>query len=579
MSDFARRYRLQQRIAIGGTAEVFHALFFADDGSERPVVIKRVLPQFARDERFRRLFHEEACVAVTVTHPNIVRVLDHGELEQTCYIALERVEGMDLGNLLARVRRTGRLPPANLTAFVVAQVGEALQFIHDQTSSEGTPLKIIHRDVSPQNILVSFSGDVKLTDFGIAKSAIRRETTVDGTLRGKLDYMAPEQAALKEVDQRADLFALGCVLYELLQGSPPFRGENELFTLDRIREGRIVVPLEELDVPPLLRDVLSSALQVDREQRYQHAEQMVKDLREFMAPLESAAVLREELGSWVRGLSEADTSAKTDAVESAVRKLMGDTIDDGGAPARGTTVFASSSSSLSGGAVSSPGTGVKGAAPHFRRRSVALVVVAVLGVSGWLLWAVDYFGRGGATSPADARLASPSGHLADLEATVSRDVGPDQPRPADARPARSRKLAIRSYPPGATVLVDGSPAGETPLALTVPSEAFTLELRKTGYRSWSRTMEPRRVPPSLRAVLRPAATRRDTGSLTINSLPWCRVSIDGNYVGNTPLLRLQLQARTKHRVELRGPDNKVRKRLTVVLKPGQNLAYTFDFTK
>ena len=582
MSEFARRYRLQERIAVGGTAEVFHALFFGDDGSERSVVIKRVLPQFARDERFRRLFLEEACVAVTITHPNIVRVLDHGQLEQTCYIALERVDGMDLGSILARARRTGRLPTTMLAAFIVTQVGEALQFIHDQTSSEGTPLKIIHRDVSPQNILVSYSGDVKLTDFGIAKSAIRQETTVDGTLRGKLDYMAPEQAALGEVDRRADIFALGCVLYELVHGAPPFRGDSEVETLDRIREGRIKVPPGELDAPEDLRQVLARALEPEREARYQNASEMVRDLRGFMGA-ESASELREALGRWTRDLADAPDAVKHDAVESAVRKLLGQGIGDGAAPSRhqGTTVFASSTSGASQPAPASrSGTAeVLSPGPRLKPLNIALVVVAGVGILGWLLWAVHFFGGRGAAGGADARLA----FLPDRHTDVPVDAGAasmDASRLADAAsrwvPAR-RSLALRSYPRGAAVLVDGEGAGKTPMELPLPAEPFTLELRKAGYRSWSRRVDPARPPRALRAVLRPAVSNQ-TGSLTINTLPWCRVTIDGTYVGNTPLIKLQLRA-GRHRIELRGPGGKLRKRFTVNLRASKPLSLTFDFTK
>ena len=574
MSDFARRYKLLDRIAVGGTAEVFHDVFFADDGSERKVVIKRVLPQFARDERFRRLFHEEACVAVTVTHPNIVRVLDHGELEQTCYIALEPVEGLDLGNLLTRARGTALLPPANLAAFVVTQVAEALQFIHDQTSSEGTPLKIIHRDVSPQNILVSFSGDVKLTDFGIAKSAIRHETTVDGTLRGKLDYMAPEQATLKEVDQRADLFALGCVLYEMLQGSPPFHDANEILTLDRVREGRIVVPLEQLDAPPELKQVLDRVLQVDREQRYQHAAEMVADLRRFMAPLDSAAALREALARWARQVSEARAAANpADAVESAVRRLMGDTIEDRATHRQGTTVFASSSNNSSE-TLSVTGE-VRAPASRVRRRHLLLVLLTALAISGWLLWAVFYFGRDSGTPGHDASPdASPDTSSGQPDARTS--PLPDAARPAS--PPTRRTLSLQSQPASATVMMQGRVVGRTPMELTVPDRRFVLELSKPNHRAWSRSLDPASMPATIRVVLRPAATRRDTGSITINSMPWCRVTIDGSYVGNTPLMRLQLPA-GKHQVELRGPDGAPRKRMAVSLRPGQNLSYSFDFTR
>jgi hypothetical protein len=575
MSDeFARRYKLQERIAIGGTAEVFHALLFADDGSQRPVVIKRVLPQFARDERFRRLFLEEACVAVTVTHPNIVRVLDHGELEQTCYIALERVDGMDLGKLLVRARAADRLPSGSMAAFVVAQVGEALQFIHDQTSSEGTPLKIIHRDVSPQNILVSYCGDVKLTDFGIAKSSIRQETTVDGTLRGKLDYMAPEQAALGEVDHRADLFALGCVLYEMVQGVPPFRGANELETLERIREHRIAVSPDELDTPESLKRVLRRALEPERERRYQRAAAMVADLRAFMEdPAGGDHASTEVLGLWVEELAREQSEAKSDAVEQAVRQLLGQNIED--APpanaAGGTTVFASSGR---GKAEAPPATSdIKVVGSH-RPLNIALAVVAALGICGWLLWAARYFGPG----PDSDRGGKVAAALDSGFVARAPDSAGSTPSPPDSRATPQPKmLRVNSTSAGATVAVDGKTRGQTPATLSLPAEPFLLELHRSGYRNWSRRLDPREVGQRIRATLAQLPRRR-SGYLTINSLPWSRVTVDGSFVGNTPLIRLQLPS-GKHRVVLQAPGGKVRKTFNVTVVPNKSHAYTFDFTR
>lgn len=529
--EFARRYKLRQRIAIGGTAEVFHADFIAD-GVQQPVVVKRVLPQFARDERFRRLFHEEACVAATVSHPNIVRVLDHGQLEQTCYIALERVEGRDLGSLLSVAKATGRLPSAHLAAFVAAKVGEALQFIHEKTSSEGTPLKIIHRDVSPQNILVSFQGDVKLTDFGIAKSIIRQETTVDGTLRGKLDYMAPEQASLTEVDHRADLFALGCVLYEMLQGTPPFRGDNELETLDRIRSNRITTEVEELPAPEPLRRILERALQPEREARYQQAASMVADLQAF-ADQQPEPPSATELKQWVTELSSEQTSADTtDAVDHAVQKLLGHGIEqpDAPCPPQSTAVFASSARAE----VKEDRPTAEVTAPIARSRQrfyVAMAVIALLGICGWLLWAMRYF--------------SPDDRQRNTAAVVSPPVSAD--------------LSAASSPVSADLSVASSPA----------SADLSMAASSTGRRS-----PPRKGTGSRRS----AGSRRGSGHLTINSLPWSKVKIDGVYVGNTPLIKMQIPA-GKHLVELIGPDSRVRKSFTVTLRRGGGRSYTFDFTR
>ena len=516
MTDSSGRYQLQDRIAIGGTAEVFRARLMASDGSERPVVIKRVLPQFARDERFRRLFDEEARVAMGVDHPNIVGVLDHGTMGETCFIAMELVEGKNLAQLLASAQSRGRELPAGLAAFITAQVGEALSFIHHRTSSGGTPLKIIHRDVSPQNILVSWAGEVKLTDFGIAKSTVRQEKTVDGTLRGKLEYMAPEQARLSEVDHRADIFSLGCVLYEMIQGAPPFRGDNELETLERLRRGVMEVSPMELATEELLTQVLVRALALRREDRYQKARELVNDLELFIER-QARPLGPEVLGLWVKEVATATAPPAVNAVDLAVQRLLGQGVEEPPAAPVATSVFASAPTAVEpshADAVPRADAGPAARAPR-KPLNIVLLVVASLGICGWLLWAYHHFARQDRPSPV---------------ASVQADAGP-----SPALPARP--------PPGD---VGPGPAALPPAAMG----------------------KPRRSRP------RP----RPAGSITINSLPWSRVRLDGKLVGDTPVVKLRLPA-GMHRLELLSPRGTVRKSLRVSVPVGRNKTYSFDLTR
>lgn len=559
---FAHRYRLLNRIAVGGTAEVFRAVYVTADGSERPVVIKRVLPQFASDERFRRIFHEEACVAVTMSHPSIVRVLDHGELGQTCFIALELVEGKDLGSLLAAAVRSGQIPSPRLCAYVAAQVAEALEFIHVQTSSEGTPLQIIHRDVSPQNILVSYSGEVKLTDFGIAKSAIRREQTVDGTLRGKLDYMAPEQAQLSAVDSRADIFGLGCVLFEMLHGTPPCRGENELDTLQRVRDGRITVPPGQQALPAALQKVLDRALAPALEARYQRAAEMAADLRAYLQEVGSPSP--ENLGRWIRELEATPASTPQNSLDDAVRNLLG-----GGDPddphADGTAMFASQPGQDR---LRSPGEPATATGPPKRGRQIALSALLMVSLAGWLLWALGPSGgKGNSGEPgrSDARLVVPG--LDHRRASARDDVA-----------GAAASTLLRSQPSGAMVYVDGQPQGRTPLGLNLPRAAFRLEMQKDGYRPWRHQLDPASLGASLVVSLMPVGAPQAQSTITINTLPWSRVRLDGKLVGNTPLVRHVVRAGI-HRLELLAPDDALRKLISFSVAPGANRAFTFDFSK
>ena len=515
MTDSSGRYQLQDRIAIGGTAEVFRALLMSGDGSQRPVVIKRVLPQFARDERFRRLFDEEARVAMGVDHPNIVGVLDHGTMGETCFIAMELVEGKNLAQLLTSARDRGRELPTGLAAYVTAQVGEALSFIHHRTSSGGTPLKIIHRDVSPQNILVSWAGEVKLTDFGIAKSIVRQEKTVDGTLRGKLEYMAPEQARLSEVDHRADIFSLGCVLYEMIQGAPPFRGDNELETLERLRRGVMEISPMELPTEELLVQVLVRALALRREDRYQKARELVGDLDLFIER-QARPLGPEVLALWVKEVATAASPPAVNAVDLAVQRLLGQSVDEPPPAPVATSVFASAPPAAEPPRAAAPGATAEPTARAPRKPlNLVLLVVAALGSCGWLLWAYHHFTQEDRPTP----VAS---------------VRPDA-RPSPALPARPPPGDLGSGPTPAP------PAG---------------------------TDKPRRSKPRPRA----------TGSITINSLPWSRVRLDGKAVGDTPVVRLRLTA-GKHRLELLSPKGKVRKSLRIEVPVGRNKTYSFDLTK
>lgn len=594
---FARRYQLLERIAIGGTAEVFRATFLMGDGEGRPVVIKRVLPQFARDERFRRLFHEEACVAVTISHPHIVKVLDYGAFGQTCYIALELVEGKDLGNLLSTARSLGQLPHPKLAAFIAARVAHALQFIHERTSSEGTPLRIIHRDVSPQNILVSFAGDVKLTDFGIAKSAIRQERTMDGALRGKLNYMAPEQAMLGDVDHRADIFALGCVLFEMVQGHPPFQGENELETLERVRSGKFSEPLANLAIHGNLVNILSSALCSERNARYPHAAQMALDLEAFYEG-ESEESLREQLKTWIHGLTRqtmddftrrATDSDESDRVGEAVKKLLGQAEEESTktqGTMLGTTVFASHPSEHSFSSVPKTVSPKPATVQSSRRLTSHLfyLVIIILAVIGWLLWAQYAFKPEPSTNK--AKLLSPARDVYQLAVTPPRldlsftanSASASQSAGDKISPTNLSRLTIHSIPSAALALINGAPIGVTPLHIPSPTTLARIELRKSGYRPWKKYWIPGQDRKQVTARLTLLPPPSEPGYLTINSLPWSRVYIDGKMISNTPLLKWPIKA-GHHRIEIRSPDGVIRKAFSVTISSNKLSSYTFDFTK
>ncbi|MET0405467.1 MAG: serine/threonine-protein kinase [Cystobacter sp.] len=216
------KYFLHERLGVGGMAEVFRATYSPEGGFEKVVAIKRILPAYAEDEDFVTLFRREAELVSLLNHPNIVQVLDVGRFGDTYFMAMEYIEGVSLRELL---KLHGPLPPAAV-AFMAAEMGQALDYVHRRTASDGTPLNLVHRDVNPPNILLSRIGEVKLGDFGVARAAIHVRLTRADRVRGKLGYLAPEQARGEAFDGRADLFALGLSLHEALTGRRVFGGDD-----------------------------------------------------------------------------------------------------------------------------------------------------------------------------------------------------------------------------------------------------------------------------------------------------------------------------------------------------------------
>jgi serine/threonine protein kinase len=272
-----------EKIAVGGMAELFKAQQRGVQGFQKIVAIKRILPHFSDNEDFVTMFIDEAKLAAQLTHPNIVQIFDLGKAGSSYYIAMEYVNGRDLRTLLRKVREF-RMPfPEQVAAFVVMRVAAALDYAHRKRGFDDKELKLVHRDISPQNVILSTEGSVKLVDFGIAKAASKASHTVAGALKGKLLYMSPEQATGQPLDNRSDLYSLGLVLFELLTGERCFQADSELGVLEKVRLGRIS-DLASLN-PTVSRDmsaIVSKALQKGVDHRYPSARFMERDLRDYL---------------------------------------------------------------------------------------------------------------------------------------------------------------------------------------------------------------------------------------------------------------------------------------------------------
>lgn len=277
------KYLLVRKIAVGGMAEVFLAKVTGAEGFQRTVVVKRILPSYSEDESFVSMFIDEARIAAALHHANIIQVLDFDKIEDCYYIAMEYVEGRDLRKVLDKGKKTGPKMSPVLAAHVASLVAAGLHYAHTRRSETGEPLNIVHRDVSPQNILVSFAGDVKLTDFGIAKAAARCTKTQVGLIKGKCAYMSPEQAKGKPIDARSDIFALSAVLWEMLTYRRLFEGDNDFEILNNVLNQSIPPP--SLFSPEVVRDldaIVLRGLARALDERYQDMAALERDLQNFV---------------------------------------------------------------------------------------------------------------------------------------------------------------------------------------------------------------------------------------------------------------------------------------------------------
>ncbi len=275
------KYRLTRRLARGGMAEVFLATQKGPEGFERTVALKRILPHLADIPQFTQMFMDEARLAAQISHPNIAHIYEFGEAEGTYFIAMEYINGVDLSVVVMG----GAIKPLPLehAARVVADVCAALHYAHNLESGEGKPLGLVHRDISPQNVLVSFDGAVKILDFGIAKVVDHVERTQPGIVRGKFSYMSPEQVEGKRLDRRSDLFSAGIVLYELCTGSSLFPRTDAVQAMYAIRKAQVPTPARDGEpLPERLVQIIDKALAQRREDRYGAAAEMQLDLEEYL---------------------------------------------------------------------------------------------------------------------------------------------------------------------------------------------------------------------------------------------------------------------------------------------------------
>lgn len=522
------KYRVTRRLAVGGMGEVFLASQ-AVHGTERLVVLKALLPEFSDDATYVNQFLDEGQVVASLNHPNIVSVYDVGAWQGTFYLAMEYIRGRNLVEVQRLVPGGQVLPLA--AAHVICEAARGLDHAHRATDSTGNPLGIVHRDVSPQNIMVREDGLTKVVDFGIAFANTRSTRTRTGVVKGKFGYMAPEQLGGKAPDPSADQFSLGVVLWELLTGQRLFRGQDDLETLRRLQRLEVPAPSRIVDCPAELDRIVLRMLQRAPQSRFATCAEVVSELETVMAGLGKGPPLVLRLMNELNSVVTPMTVRPSDFVVSLDDESKLHPIDltlEGEAQADEVTI-----ESLRRPALVPPAPPRRGAAVLGAILTVS--VLALLLVGGLL------------SQPPRAPGVRPP------EPVVATAL-PSTPTPPPP-PARPALLTITTSVPKANVRLDGRRAeGTTDLTLE-PGRVHHLLIEAKGFMDYEEEVvldegERRVLEVTLRPMPVPPARKESTpGFISLATTPWAKVNIDGDPLGSTPLFKYKLSP-GKHRLEL-----------------------------
>ena len=556
------RYFLIDKIAVGGMAEVFKAKSFSHGGFEKLLVIKRILQHLSDNDEFVEMFIDEAKISVELQHPNIVQIYDFGRIAENYFIAMECVEGKDIKGILRKLAERRKLLPMEYAVYIAHEMCKGLDYAHKRTDMQGNPLGIIHRDVSPSNILVSYSGEVKVADFGIAKAQISAYNTKGGVLKGKFEYMSPEQASGEHLNHLSDVFATGIILHEMLTGRRLFKTDSDIKTLERIKSVDIKAPSTlNPSIPQRLDDIVMKALSQDRATRFPDARALQTALLEFMYPA-TPDLTRENLGHFLTELFSAEirderlrleegTKAATDMHEHAPEIDLDLEWEE--SPGSGQTMHVKPS-----------------------RAPLMGALLAIVALCATLLWV----------------------------GTQQGQVQPE-PIPQTPEPAISNLHIEVSPSESTTIKVDGSIIATSVDQIQteiLPGKAFELEVSAPGYQTFKRsyTTSPNAtlhlpiilIPkPAPKAPAEPKPTNTQTtptpvqveaptpqskpGWLNVNVRGgWAEVYVNNQRVDTTPLYQHSLPA-GRHVVEIVNGTTGKREKRTVTIVPNETTRVNF----
>lgn len=566
------KYTLLKRIATGGMAEIFLARQEGMSGFEKDVVVKRLLPTHAQNQELVSMFLDEARIAAHLTHPNIAQIFDLGRIDDDYFIAMEYVDGVDLRRLCQQGIAESDYLPLQHAVRIIAEVCDALAYAHTRTDKDGKPLSIVHRDVSPTNILVTFEGAVKLVDFGIAKAANKATVTRAGQIKGKFGYMAPEQCRGDALDARTDIFAAGINLYEITLGRRLFRGETELETLEAIEACRVPPPRSaEARYPEALERVVMKALAREPGERYATARDMQMALEDFLAEAglrSTAGMLAEYMKRLFREQLELDAKegvrlrelARSAQEEEHVAESDENEKGPAGAPPEAERAPQAAPEQRGGRAVADmeqwgaintlPPAAPENPARKEEKPIPDLVPSVQLdeddlkirkprSYSGLLLLLLISAGVYGLVHVMEEDMTTqrtrgnPNIQVAPPKLTDLAKADEDLP---PAAPPKKTLVRIESNPPGARVLLNGNVlSGLTPTAVQSFSDRWvTAQVLLPGYLPAEQRVKISGESADLKFDL--VEGKPETGSLRIESAPaGATVTLNGTDVGATPL--------------------------------------------
>jgi eukaryotic-like serine/threonine-protein kinase len=563
-------YRILRRLARGGMAEVYLAVKGGPGGVEKVVVLKRILPELSEVDEFVQVFLDEARIAARLDHPNIAHIYDLGETQAQYYLAMEYLPGDDLASVIQQCQRAGKLPPIEFAAEVIAAACAGLHHAHTLVDGSGRPLNVVHRDVSPSNVVVTYLGEVKVIDFGIARAESNLVRTGAGKPKGKTLYMSPEQASAKPLDRRSDVFSIGIVLHELLTTKRLFRRPAEDETLQAVVAG-LVEPPSALrpDVPPELDRICLKALARPLHERYQSAGELAADLGAFLTARRCArgpALIADFMGALFppeRKLKKIRVGQGGGATESSADRTP--TIAPGYegltpirteprlaeflpaaaepvAPPPPPVAMAAPASLPVAAAVAPPV-----AAPAMRARTLwigagSALVLILAGFGVGVLW---------------SREEEPPPPPAPVEVTV--------PTPAPTRPPPLpvAELKLIGLPAGITLAVDGRPVKDPEAELYLAAGSHHVVVTGAGY-DGSATVE---LAAGEKRTLQMMVGRQPAqkGYVEVLCQPWCQIEVDGRATGRTSPARLGLNPGL-HRIRCVNPALGVAKDEDVVVE-------------